>query len=164
MSSSTSPFTGQWGTGTNGQPATNCYVNAPNEASNQGCGIIGAQNSYGAGFNGGGGGVYALEWTNNYIQSFYFPRNNIPKDISSDVPNPGSWGKPYAYFGLGGSCSPNHFNNMNMVFDLTFCGDWAGAVFGSQCPGKGSCQSFVQNNPTAFNEAYWEINYAKVFQ
>lgn len=30
----------------------------------------------------------------------------------------------YAYFGLGGSCPENHFNNMNMVFDLTFCGDW----------------------------------------
>jgi len=162
--SSSSQFTGRWGTGTNGQPATNCYVSAPNEAGNQGCGIIGSDGSYGTSFNNGQGGVYALEWTGSYIQSFFFPRNSIPGDIANNNPNPGSWGKPYAWFGLGGSCPANHFQNMNMVFDLTFCGDWAGNVFSSQCPGKGSCQSFVQNNPTAFNDAYWWVNYAKVFE
>jgi len=164
MSSSTSPFTGTWGTGSNGQPAINCYIDAPNQYSNQGCGIIGAQGSYGAPFNSQGGGVYALEWTSGHIQSFFFHRNNIPADISKDNPDPSTWGKPYAYFGLGGGCSPNHFNNMNMVFDLTFCGDWAGGVFSTMCPGKGACNTYVQNNPSAFGEAYWQINYAKVFQ
>jgi hypothetical protein len=50
---------------------------------------------------------------------------------------------------------------------MTFCGDWAGnlwykdAVCGSQAP---SCQSFVQNNPSAFTDAYWLVNSLKVYQ
>jgi len=164
QSSSTNMFTGKWGLGTNGQPATNCYISAPNQANNQGCGIVGNEGSYGQPFNAGGGGVYVTEWTGSYIQIFFFSRNNIPKDITADMPNPSGWGKPYAYFALGGSCPANHFQNMNMVFDLTFCGDWDGAVFSAQCPGKGSCQSYVQNNPSAFSTAYWQINSLKVYQ
>jgi len=164
MSNSTNSFTGTWGKGTNNNDATNCYVSAPNQQNNQGCGIVGAQGSYGAPFNSGQGGVFAVEWTSAHIQAFFFPRNNIPSDITGNQPNPSSWGKPYAYFGLGSMCNPNHFQNMNMVIDLTFCGDWAGAVFSSQCPGKGSCNSYVQNNPSAFADSYWWIDYIKVFQ
>jgi hypothetical protein len=164
MNDSTAPFTGTWGAGSNGKPAINCFINAPNQYNNQGCGITGAPASYGAPFNSAMGGVYVTEWTTNFIQMWFFPRNNIPKDITSDMPNPMLWGKPYAYFGLGGMCNPNHFQNMNMVIDLTFCGDWAGGVFGQECPGKGSCQSYVQNNPKDFSMAYWQIAYIKVFQ
>jgi len=164
MADTTAPFTGQWGKGTNGQDATNCYVDAPNQSNNQGCGIIGAVGSYGQPFNNGAGGVFATEWTSQHIQMFFFPRNNIPKDITANQPDPTGWGKPYAYFGLGSMCPSNHFSNMQMIIDDTFCGDWAGAVFGSQCPGKGSCNSYVQNNPSAFNAAYWWIDYIKVFQ
>jgi len=164
MNTNTNDMTGHWSTGTNGQPATNCYIDAPNQANNQGCGIQGAANTYGLPFNNGQGGVYATEWTSSYIQVFFFPRNNIPKDVTSDTPNPAGWGKPYAYFGLGSNCPANHFSNMNLVLDLTFCGDWAGAVFASQCPGKGTCQAYVQNTPSAFANSYWQIGYIKVFQ
>jgi hypothetical protein len=30
----------------------------------------------------------------------------------------------YAYFALGANCPANKFSNMNLIFDLTFCGDW----------------------------------------
>jgi len=156
-------FSGYWATGNNGQPATDCNVNAPNEGTNQGCGII-SNNNYGTSFNQNGGGVYALEWTGDFIRAFFWTHDNVPGDLLNDNPNPNGWGQPYAYFALGGSCPNSHFNNMNMVFDLTFCGDWAGAVFANQCPGKGDCQSFVQNNPSAFNQAYWWVKYVKVFQ
>jgi hypothetical protein len=161
---STNMFTGSWGLGTNNQPATNCYINAPNQANNQGCGIVGNAGSYGEPFNAGGGGVWATEWTQDHIQVFLFKRGNIPKDILADQPNPTTWGKPYSYFALGANCPANKFSNMNLIFDLTFCGDWDGAVFGSQCPGKGSCNSYVQNNPKDFAQAYWQINYLSVFQ
>jgi hypothetical protein len=49
------------------------------------------------------------------------------------------------------------------VFDLTFCGYWGGGLFGQQCPNKGTCNDFVKNNPKDFIEAYWEINYVKVY-
>eukprot|EP01110_Echinostelium_bisporum_P010848 TRINITY_DN441_c0_g2_i1.p2 TRINITY_DN441_c0_g2~~TRINITY_DN441_c0_g2_i1.p2 ORF type:complete len:54 (-),score=14.96 TRINITY_DN441_c0_g2_i1:34-195(-) len=53
---------------------------------------------------------------------------------------------------------------MGMVFDLTFCGDCAGSAFGGQCPGMGDCQDFVQNNPTAFKQAYWWVKSVLVYQ
>lgn len=130
---------------------------------NQGCGITASANTYGAPFNSHQGGVFIMEWTKDYIQTFYWPRSNIPADVASSNPNPAGWGKPYAYFQLGNNCATSHFNNHNIVLDLTFCGDWAGAVFGSQCPGKGDCNTYVKNNPGAFADAYWDINYVKVY-
>jgi len=159
MSDEAGQFTGKWSSGSGGKPALNCFVNAPNQNNNQGCGIIGG--AYGANFNNQGGGVYALEWTSTFIRSFFFPRNNIPGDINN--PNPNNWGKPLSYFILGSNCPNSHFRNMSIVINLTFCGDWAGAVFSSQCPGKGTCNSFVQNNPKQFTQAFWSINYVKVF-
>lgn len=52
------------------------------------------------------------------------------------------------------------------VFDTTFCGDWAGAVWGSgSCASKAaSCTDFVANNPGAFRDAYWRINSLKVYR
>jgi len=130
---------------------------------NQGCGITASANSYGAPFNNGRGGVFVTEWTNNFIRMYYFPRNNIPADVSRGDPNPSGWGKPYAYFPLGSNCPASHFKDHTMVINLTFCGDWAGQVFNGQCPGMGSCSDYVKNNPQAFEEAYWLINYVAVY-
>jgi len=163
MSSSTANFTGTWGIGTANNPSDNCYVNAPNQQSNQGCGIVGPANSYGAPFNSANGGVYATNWQSNGIAVWYWPRASIPSNIKT--PDPTTWGKPYALFPFGpNNCPSSHFANLNIVFDLTFCGDWEGAVFTSDCPADGSsCTSFVQNNPSAFAQAYWSINYIHVY-
>jgi len=157
-------FTGTWGKGPNGNNACNCYINAPNQYSNQGCGITGAANTMGPGFNNNKGGVYATEWTNNYISVWYWPRNSIPADITSGNPNPPSWGKAYAWFSFGTYCSSSHFTNNVVVFDLTFCGDWAGANFAADCPGLGACNTYVQNNPSAFSEAYWYVDYVAIYK
>jgi len=158
---SSSQFTGKWGTGANNNPAIDCYINAPNEYNNQGCGIVAADGTYGEPFNNGQGGVYALEWTSSAIKAWFWKRNNIPSDIHN--PNPSNWGKPYAYFALGSNCAANHFNTMNMVFDLTFCGDWAGAVFDQMCPNMGDCNNYVKNNPGAFKSAFWQVQYVNVW-
>ena len=73
---------------------------------------------------------------------------------------------PYANFPLNSwNCPSNHFQNLNMVIDLTFCGDWAGSSFASQCGWYGdNCDYFVQNNPTYFSDAYWIFNYIQVYQ
>ena len=49
---------------------------------------------------------------------------------------------------------------------MTFCGDWAGSVFSSDpaCSNKGSCTSWVQNNPGAFAPSYWSVLNLKVYQ
>jgi len=144
-----SKFTGKWG-------SKNCL-------GNQGCGITGGPNTYGAPFNSGGGGVFVTEWTQGFIRMFFFPRGRVPADLSGNSPNPNGWGLPYAHFTLDAECPSSHFKDETMVINLTFCGDWAGAVFASQCPGMGSCGDYVKNNPQAFNEAYWLINSVLVF-
>jgi hypothetical protein len=53
------------------------------------------------------------------------------------------------------------------VFDTTFCGDWAGNVWSGDavCSSQASsCQSFVQDNPSAFTDAYWLVNSLKFYQ
>lgn len=160
-------FSGSWGTGTAGNPTTNCYVNAPNQYSNQGCAILGPQSSYGPGFNNAGGGVFALLWNATSIVSWYFPRGQVPADLSRNATfaDPAAWGAmPYAFFDLSPSCPSSHFQQLQMVFDLTFCGDWAGADFANSCPGLGSCPSFVQYNPSAFQQAFWSINFVKIMK
>ena len=44
-------------------------------------------------------------------------------------------------------------------------GDWAGqsGVFNASPQCQGSCQTYVQNNPQAYANAYWSINSLKVY-
>lgn len=63
-----------------------------------GCSVIGQEGSYGTPMNENGGGVYAMEWTSDFINIYFFPRNAIPADITSRNPEPSSWGTPTANF------------------------------------------------------------------
>jgi len=131
---------------------------------NNGCGIVANSMNYGAPFNSAGGGVYVMEWSTDFIRTYYFPRGSIPADILSGNPQPDTWGKPYANFVLGPNCPVSHFVDEVIVINLTFCGDWAGNVFAAQCKNLGACNTYVKNNPNKFSEAYWRINYVSVFQ
>lgn len=151
----------------NGQIMTpNCDVNAPGQYTNAGCQISSYDSAtYGQGFNANGGGVYATEWTSDAISIFFFPRGAIPRDLSNGNPNPTGWGKPMARF-EGGCNFDQKFQNHNIIFDVTFCGDWAGNVWGqdSVCSSRApSCQAYVQNNPGAFTDAFWQVNSLKVY-
>lgn len=143
--------------------ADNC--NAGNAGT--GCSVTTSNtNAYGTGFNNIGGGVYAMEWTSTAISIFFFPRNAIPGDITAGAPNPSGWGTPTTVF-TGNSCNiPSNFANHQIIFDTTFCGSWAGEVWGSgSCAGAAAtCNDFVAANPGAFSEAYWLINSVKVYQ
>jgi len=134
---------------------------------NTGCSTSTASTQgFGAGFNAIGGGVYAMEWTSSAIEVYFFPRNAIPADITSGSPNPAGWGTPTASFSGSGCSIDSHFMNHNIIFDTTFCGDWAGSVWSSStCTSLAStCDAYVAANPTAFQQAYWLINSVKVYQ
>lgn len=145
----------------------NCDVNAPNQDTNAGCSIRSTNSeTFGDGFNSIGGGVYATEWTSSAINIWFFPRKSIPSDISSGSPNPDNWGLPIGQF-AGGCDIDEHVFGQQIVFDVTFCGDWAGGVWStdSVCSPKAStCQDYVQNTPDAFKDTYWSINSLQVFQ
>lgn len=145
----------------------NCDVNAPGQATNAGCAITTPDTqSYGTGFNSNGGGVYATEWTSEAISIWFFPRSRIPPDIASTNPQPSGWGPPHAQF--AGACDiDTYVRDQNIVFTNTFCGDWGGQVWGQDAtcaPLASTCQEFVQNNPGAFANAYWDINSLRVYQ
>lgn len=166
-SEDTSLFTGTWATGADGVTASSdCSVYAADQYSNQGCGIYGDNRQpVGDAFNSQKGGVYAVEWVvDNYIRAFFFPRSSIPQDLLDNVPQPDTWETPYARFELGDTvCPSQHFKNNQIVFDTTFCGDWAGATFPSACTTSLSCTDYVKYNPSDFQQAYWLLNYVKVF-
>ncbi|WVQ62279.1 uncharacterized protein L199_000418 [Kwoniella botswanensis] len=164
-----------------GQLTTGSYDSyncASYATSNQGCGVRDevTQNAYGEPFNAIGGGVYATRWSKAGITVWFFPRTNIPSDITNDSPEPSGWGTPMAHF-PSDNCSPyqffyDHFN----IFDTTLCGDWAGADgvwnyagYAGQSEscaaqtGYSTCADYVLNQGSAFAEAYWEVSYVKYF-
>ena len=65
-----------------------------------------------------------------------------------------------------GSCNfGEKFNSQQIVFDTTFCGDWAGATFTDQCGGVAkSCEAYVADTPNAFVDAYWSVKSLRVYQ
>jgi Glycosyl hydrolases family 16 len=146
---------------------SDCDVNAPGQGTNVGC-TVQTRNTetYGTGFNAAGGGVYATDWTSEAISIWFFSRSAIPSDIASGNPHPDNWGLPIAQF-TGGCDIDEHFKNQQIMFDITFCGQWAGQVWSQDAvcaPKAKTCQDYVQNNPTAFAETYWSINSLKVYQ
>ncbi|RDL31760.1 uncharacterized protein BP5553_09162 [Venustampulla echinocandica] len=138
-----------------------------NSNDNAGCGSTAAgSNTYGAGFNANGGGVYAMEWTSSHIRVWFFRRNNIPSDIVNGRPDPSDWGMPQANF--QGDCKiDRHFKDHSIIFDTTFCGDWAGNTWNADdtCSDQAStCSGYVAANPRAFRDAYWSINSVEVYK
>lgn len=160
----TSGFTGDWATGKNGQEARDCNVKNATQLTNQGCGIKTIKGSCGDGFNKQGGGVYAINWNSaTGVKMWYFNRDHIPTDIKTGNPNISAWGPPFANFDFGVNCLGKKFNTQKLIINLTFCGQWAGDAFSSMCPGKGVCDDYVRDNFWQFNEAYWLINYVRVY-
>jgi hypothetical protein len=138
--------------------------------------------SFGRNFNAQGGGVWAMEWTSQGIKVWFFPYSNspsfdstkaFPSSLLSDSPVPDQFGKPAAAFTGAGCNWDSHFKNQSIVINTSLCGDWAGKVWEQDQGGQGSCakitgaktcEEYVQNNPAAFQEAYWEIRSLKYYQ
>ena len=155
-------------TGFSGELVTpNCDIDAPDQATNAGCQIADTSNiTFGSGFNAANGGVYATEWTSEFIKIWFFPRGSIPSDVASGTPTPSdAWGAPNSVF-QGDFNMDEHFQNLQIIFDTTFCGQWAGVDWNtSSCASMAAtCEDYVTNTPSAFADAYWAINTLQVFQ
>ena len=118
------------------------------------------ENSFGYGFNRNGGGVFVTEWIfNGRIKFWFFPRNKIPSNINDSMEffDTSILGKPSAVFPE----STGYFKNQNLVINTTLCGDWAGKIF-TDAKYK-TCPEMVADPTNTYSEAYWLINYVKVF-
>lgn len=135
---------------------------------NIGCGYtpsIKDTTSYGDTFNAVGGGIYAMQWDDDYIKVWHFDRNSAPADISAKKPKPDGWGKPQAVYG-GKSCDvKSHFRDMSIVLNINFCGDYGNAIWSSSgCSALApTCSDWVAKNPAAFANAYWDVNYIDAY-
>ncbi|KAB5592190.1 hypothetical protein CTheo_4341 [Ceratobasidium theobromae] len=142
--------------------ASDCSAYADNNA---GCGLINdSAASFGAPFNAVGGGVFASRWDSNGVWIWFFHRSVVPNDITQKVPNPSMWGKPTALLS-NTSCPPDkYFWDHQIVFDITFCGDWAGASYSDPANGcPGTCADHVLD-PNNFYNTTWSINSVNVYR
>ena len=53
----------------------------------------------------------------------------------------------------------------DQIFNISFCGDWAGAVWGQTACAQinPTCQGYVASQPQSFQESYWLVNSLKVY-
>lgn len=128
--------------------------------------------SFGIPFNDGKGGYMAFEWlatSNGGYRIWFWNRNSndIPQSLFSDNPDPSTFGIPDAAFSFGPWCPYNMFIDNVITINIDFCG-WAGnnQEWYGYCPNTGylNCVNYVAENPNDFVDAYWLINYIKVYQ
>ena len=125
--------------------------------------------SYGDAFNAEGGGVYAMEWDEEALRIWHFPRSAIPIDITlagavpgsstmSPGPDPESWGPPQAVFG-GASCNPDtYFYDLSLVLNIVGppspCMVHSGVLEVRVTDGillcVGNCRTSVANTPAGY--------------
>ncbi|TLD37930.1 glycoside hydrolase family protein [Venturia nashicola] len=127
-----------------------------------GCGIDSGSNAgFGDPFNAGNGGTYALQWTDTFIKTWFFPRGSEPDSFSCSAPDVSKFGTPDSFF--SGCDIASNFKDNRLVFDTTFCGSWAGAdgvyntsgcplTFSSSEPQWKSCKAQVAAHPETFDD------------
>ncbi|EPY52210.1 glycosyl hydrolase family 16 [Schizosaccharomyces cryophilus OY26] len=143
---------------------SNCWVNAPG-ANNAGCGVGDtAEGSFGSSLNKKGGAIYAVDWRSEGIRAWVFNRTHIPSDITSNNPQPHNWPTPLADFPNTKCNIDKLFSQQKIIFDLTFCGDWAGSNSYNAAGCPSTCEDFVANHPGNFTEAYWDIRSLNVYE
>ncbi|GAA5910979.1 hypothetical protein JCM6882_006736 [Rhodosporidiobolus microsporus] len=119
--------------------------------------------SYGEAFNAAGGGVFVTQFAEDGISIWFWSRPDIPDDITSGSPDNSNWGKPSAMWKKDTCDIASYFGDQTLVINTTLCGDWAGATFPQVCASAGgTCSDYVAD-PAHFNEAWWEVNYVKVY-
>ncbi|KAI9064601.1 glycoside hydrolase family 16 protein [Trametes sanguinea] len=144
--------------------STDCSVQANG---NQGCIVSNpTPASYGADFALTGGGVYVTEFATDGISIWYFNRSSIPSVLQGNVSsiNTQQLGIPVANWPADDCAINQFFQPQELVFDITLCGDYAGAssVFFETCTGV-CYDDWVLGDPSHYDTAYFEVSYVRVY-
>ncbi|KAI8239537.1 hypothetical protein K4K55_001748 [Colletotrichum sp. SAR 10_96] len=144
----------------------NCDQEAPNQYSNQGCTTsTTSSDPYGS----SDGGVYAVEWTDDYIKFFSWRWGSVPDNVNSDSPDTATWGTPSMLI-ANDVCNINsHFKDQRLVINIGMCGVLAGndGVWGSECKaatGHAVCSTYAATNPSAFSDTYFKVKDIRIFK
>ncbi|KAK0243457.1 hypothetical protein EDD85DRAFT_947620 [Armillaria nabsnona] len=147
---------------------TDCNNGSP--AGSTGCAVAETKpNSFGEGFNQNGGGVFALQFEVSGAYIWFWPRQNIPKSLTSATSTSNidttDWGVPSASFPASGCDLQKLFKPQKLILDITLCGTWAGvpSIFNSQC--SGNCiQDYVMGpGSPKYDNAWFEISYLRTY-
>lgn len=131
---------------------------------NDGCSSWDYEGAYGS----SGGGVYAMEWTSDYIRMWTWHPDQVPLDVVQGAPDPEGWGLPGLSVG-GSFCDIDRaFKNQSIVLNVDLCGDTAGSgsEWTQSCAeetGYNICARYVAANPGDFQESWFGVRTIKVY-
>lgn len=135
--------------------------------SNEGCVVTDPSlQSNGATFAASGGGVFVTEFAETGISVWFFTRDVVPDSIKSNSSSidTSSLGTPVANYPNSGCDINKFFSAQNLIFDITLCGDFAGAtnVFAETCSGK-CYNDYVIGSPSNYDNAYFDVASVRVY-
>ncbi|KAG6888516.1 hypothetical protein C0995_007759 [Termitomyces sp. Mi166 len=142
-----------------------------NCASADGRGCIVAEskpNSFGAGFNKAGGGVFVTQLDVSGVYIWFWSRPDIPEEIATATSTTNidttTLGSPSASYPVSGCNYTEFFGPQQLVILTTLCGDWAGvpSLYSQTCPGTCISNIIGPGSPT-YDEAYWDIAYIRTY-
>ncbi|KAI1446214.1 putative endo-1,3(4)-beta-glucanase [Annulohypoxylon stygium] len=143
--------------------SANCYDFAQGQYDYQGC----SASEYSSNFGSSSGGIYAMEWTSDYIKIWDWSRTGAPSDILNGKPVPGSsWGTPS--YAIKQCNIDKAFKDMNMVLNIDFCGvagqsdKWDSSCKAST--GSSTCAEYVAKGNSDFADVYFQVEDIKVYQ
>ncbi|KAG8417995.1 hypothetical protein J3458_005441 [Metarhizium acridum] len=116
--------------------------------------------------SGGSGGVYAMEWTSDFIKIYSWFPNQVPSNIDSSSPDTSLWGQPTIYLRKDLCNIDKIFKPQRIVLNIALCGNpvefsaWEGTC--KQRHGD-SCRTYVAENPAAFDNVYFQIQDIRIF-
>ncbi|KAG6907308.1 hypothetical protein DXG01_009472, partial [Tephrocybe rancida] len=135
----------------------------------QGCIVAETKpNSFGAGFNNAGGGVFATQLDVSGVYIWFWDRPNIPASItgatSTSKMDTTTWGMPSASYPATGCNFTQFFGPQQLVLLTTLCGVWAGvpSIYSSTCPGQ-CITSVIGAGSPVYDNAYWDIAYIRTY-
>ncbi|KAF3058037.1 hypothetical protein GL218_05710 [Daldinia childiae] len=141
----------------------NCYDFADGQANFQGCSASEVSSTFGS----ASGGIFALQWTDDFLKIWDWPRNGAPKDISSGQPAPDStWGQPSYVIS---KCNVDKaFKEMKMVLNVNFCGvagqpnQWDSSC--KAATGFDTCNGYVAAKGGDFESSNFKVKDIKVYE
>lgn len=128
--------------------------------------------SFGHNFNKNGGGVYALEFTPDYIKTWFIPRSSPVLSTAngplSNDPDPSTWPVPNGTFTpYDGKPLTNFFRELRIVINTKLCGDYADNDYNwKTCKDKygKSCSEFVNDYSNTYSKAFWDIQSSRIYK
>ncbi|POR37600.1 Putative endo-1,3(4)-beta-glucanase [Tolypocladium paradoxum] len=142
----------------------NGYSNPPNQWMNQGC-VAADHSGPWATLD---GGVFAMEWTSDFIKLYSWHWSNVPSNIGDDAPDSASWGTPMVYLKNKQCDIDNHFSNQKLVLNLDMCGNPVGSpdIWWTSCAAvtkQATCEDYISNFPDDFSGAYFKLKDIRYF-